>query len=76
MVNTLANHGYLPHDGLNVSLADLITAFSEAVNLDPAATALVGGKALATSTTGNNLTFNLDDLDTHDSMFFRQSHLV
>ncbi|KAI8151189.1 putative sterigmatocystin biosynthesis peroxidase stcC [Colletotrichum sp. SAR 10_70] len=65
MVNTLANHGYLPRNGLNVSLADLITGFTAAVNLDPAATTLVGQKALLTSTTGNNATFNLDDLDKH-----------
>lgn len=69
MVNTLANHGYLPRDGLNISLADLITAFSDAINLDEAATVLVGVKALETSTTGDNSTFNLDDLDTHGSMF-------
>lgn len=69
MVNTLANHGYLPRDGLNVSLDILVQAFSDAVNLDESATLLVGDKALDTSTTGNNSTFNLDDLDTHDSMF-------
>lgn len=67
MVNTLANHGYLPRNGLNVSLADLIVGFTAAVNLDPAATTLVGQKALLTSTTGNNATFNLDDLNTHGS---------
>ncbi|TDZ48298.1 putative sterigmatocystin biosynthesis peroxidase stcC [Colletotrichum trifolii] len=65
MVNTLANHGYLPRSGLSVSLADLIAGFTAAVNLDPAATTLVGQKALLTSTTGNNATFNLDDLNAH-----------
>ncbi|TIC99434.1 putative sterigmatocystin biosynthesis peroxidase stcC [Colletotrichum higginsianum] len=65
MVNSLANHGYLPRTGLNISLADLIVGFTAAVNLDPAATTLVGQKALLTSTTGNNATFNLDDLNTH-----------
>lgn len=59
MVNSLANHGYLPRDGLNISLADLIVAFTDAVNLDPAATTLVGQKAL---TTGDNVTFDLDNL--------------
>ncbi|KAL0943142.1 chloroperoxidase-like protein [Colletotrichum truncatum] len=37
MVNTLANHGFLPRSGLNVSLADLVAGFTAAVNLDPAA---------------------------------------
>uniref|UniRef100_A0A0D2YJB9 Heme haloperoxidase family profile domain-containing protein n=1 Tax=Fusarium oxysporum (strain Fo5176) TaxID=660025 RepID=A0A0D2YJB9_FUSOF len=62
MVNAVANHGYLPRDGLHISLEDLIVAFTDAINLDPAATALVGQKAL---TTGNNGTFNLDDLNKH-----------
>ena len=37
MVNSLANHGYLPRNGLNISLDDLLVAFTDAVNLDPAA---------------------------------------
>ncbi|KAM0329546.1 hypothetical protein ACHAQA_004855 [Verticillium albo-atrum] len=65
MVNSLANHGYLPRDGLNISLADLIVAFTDAVNLDPAATTLVGTKALTASTTGDSTTFNLDDINAH-----------
>jgi hypothetical protein len=73
MVNTLANHGYLPHDGLNISVADLVTAFNLSVNLAAEATELVGVKALLTSTTGNPDTFNLDDLDEHGSKFLTAS---
>lgn len=65
MVNALANHGYLPHDGLNISMTDLVAAFNESVNLAPTATELVGAKALLTSTTGDPDTFNLDDMDEH-----------
>ncbi|KAH9211757.1 Chloroperoxidase [Leptodontidium sp. 2 PMI_412] len=65
MVNSLANHGFLPHNGLNISMADLITAFNESINLAPAATQLVGQKALLASTTGSSATFNLDDINTH-----------
>lgn len=68
MVNTLANHGYLPRDGLNITLQDLLTGFTNGVNLDPSATLLVGVKALETSTTGDNSSFNLDDLSRHGSM--------
>lgn len=67
MVNTLANHGFLPRNGVNVSLADLQYAFNASLNLEPSATQLVGAPALLTSTTGNASTFNLDNLDTHDS---------
>ena len=73
MVNSLANHGFLPHDGLNISLADLIVAFNESLNLAPAATTLVGQKALLASTTGSNATFNLDDINTHGSKYFVQT---
>lgn len=69
MVNTLANHGFLPRNGLNVSMDDLTTGFAAAVNLAPGATELVGAKALTASTTGNPSTFNLDDLDKHGSMY-------
>lgn len=68
MVNTLANHGYLPRDGLAITLQDLLTGFTNGVNLDPSATLLVGTKALETSTTGDNSSFNLDDLSRHGSM--------
>jgi len=70
MVNSLANHGFLPRDGMNISLADLIVAFNESLNLAPAATTLVGQKALLASTTGSNATFNLDDINTHGSKYF------
>lgn len=55
---------------MNISLADLIVAFNESLNLAPAATTLVGQKALLASTTGSNATFNLDDINTHGSKYF------
>lgn len=63
MVNSLANHGFLPRDGLNISLAQFVTAFRESVFLADDATALVAGKALAASTTGNPNTIHLSDLN-------------
>jgi len=65
MVNALANHGYLPRDGQNVSLGRLVTGLRQSLNLAPDATLLVGLKALETSTTGRWLTFHLDDLARH-----------
>ncbi|KAL8370093.1 hypothetical protein RB595_000455 [Gaeumannomyces hyphopodioides] len=62
MVNTLANHGYLPRDGRKLNLINLIKGLDAGVNLDAAATTLVGAVAL---TTGNLLWFNLDDLNKH-----------
>jgi len=66
MLNSLANHAYLPHDGVNVSMADLISAFDLALNMGADAAELVGTVALTTSTTGNASTFNLNDVDVHN----------
>lgn len=62
MVNTLANHGFLPRDGRKVNMFNLLKGLDESVNLGEAATLLVGSVAL---TTGNLLWFNLDDLNKH-----------
>ncbi|KAK4189130.1 putative aromatic peroxygenase [Podospora australis] len=68
MVNALANHGYLPRDGKDVSLAKLIKGFKEAINLAPDATLLVGIRALQLSSTGSLFTFHLDDLNKHGAI--------
>lgn len=65
MVNALANHGYLPRDGQNVSLAQLVSGAKAGVNLGSDAGLLVGVKALQASSTGKWLTFHLDDLSKH-----------
>ena len=65
MINALANHGYLPRDGKDVSLARLISGFKEGINLAPDATLLVSLKALQASSTGNFLTIHLSDLAKH-----------
>ncbi|KAK5656903.1 hypothetical protein OQA88_4454 [Cercophora sp. LCS_1] len=65
MLNALANHGYLPRDGKNISLTRLVSGFKESINLAPDATLIVGIKALQASSTGNFFTLNLDDLNKH-----------
>ena len=69
MVNSLANHGFLPRNGLNVSLDQILTGFQESLNLDPNSTIIPATIALTTSTTGNKETLNLDDLSKHGSMY-------
>ncbi|KAG7289141.1 hypothetical protein NEMBOFW57_005504 [Staphylotrichum longicolle] len=59
MLNALANHGYLPRDGKDISLARLVTALQDSINLAPDATLIAGVIALKASTTGNALTFHL-----------------
>lgn len=67
MLNSLANHGFLPRNGLNISVEDLVNGFDEAVNLSRDLTLSVAQLAVTTSTTGNPNTLNMDDLDTHGS---------
>ncbi|ESA42371.1 uncharacterized protein NCU11046 [Neurospora crassa OR74A] len=65
MLNALANHGYLPHSGRDISLAQLMHGLQRGINLSPNATLIVGIKALQASTTGHWTTFHLSDLNTH-----------
>ncbi|KAF7515770.1 heme-thiolate peroxidase [Neopestalotiopsis clavispora] len=64
-LNTLANHGFLPRDGRNVDLDTVGAAVLEVFNMDWETMLLVGEPALATSTTGNSSTFNLNDTVQH-----------
>ena len=34
MMNTLANHGFLPHDGRNITRANLVDALGQALNFN------------------------------------------
>jgi hypothetical protein len=65
MLNALANHGYLPRDGKDISLPRLIAGFHDSINLAPDATLLVGLAGVKTSTTGKRYTLHLDDLAKH-----------
>ncbi|KAL0465968.1 Chloroperoxidase [Neurospora intermedia] len=65
MLNALANHGYLPHSGRDISLSQLMHGLQRGINLSPNATLIVGIKALQASTTGHWTTFHLSDLNQH-----------
>ncbi|KAL3418146.1 chloroperoxidase-like protein [Phlyctema vagabunda] len=64
-LNSLANHGLLPHDGKSIDLEILAAGTRAGFNLARDAAILVGTQALASSRTGNASTFDLDDLNTH-----------
>lgn len=61
-LNILANHGYIPRNGRNVSAAAAIEAQMDAFNFDQASAASPISGALSVSTTGYSDTFNLNDL--------------
>jgi hypothetical protein len=69
LLNTLANHDYLPHSGKDINVTTLLTALDQALNLDLTAKIFFraqGKKALTVSTTGDKDTFNLFDLHAHN----------
>ncbi|KAH8885960.1 Cloroperoxidase [Thozetella sp. PMI_491] len=66
MLNTLANHGYIPRNGKNIDQATLLKALNDSVNFVADNVIPIITTALTTSTTGNASTFNLADTAKHD----------
>lgn len=62
MMNSLANHGFIPRSGLNVSGDELRAGFVAGTNVDSPVLDVFIRAALSVSTTGVPGTFNLDDL--------------
>lgn len=67
MLNALANHGYLPHNGQNITQNMTTTALDSALNIPPQFGAFLHQAAVRTNPNGNATnTFNLDHLGRHD----------
>ncbi|KAI4192843.1 MAG: hypothetical protein LQ346_004143 [Caloplaca aetnensis] len=64
-INALASHGYLPRNGLNISMEQFITGITEGLNFETNFTIFAVGVYQNFTTTGYNNTLNLDDLDHH-----------
>lgn len=67
--NTLANHGYIPRNGLNVSGDVVLAVYDEVFNIDQSFTIGPVTNALKVSTTGINGTFNLFDVNIHNCKY-------
>ncbi|KAL8676890.1 MAG: hypothetical protein Q9224_007243, partial [Gallowayella concinna] len=65
-INSLANHGYLPRHGQNITLVEFIKGFKDGFNFDRAFTAFSVGLYQPFTSTGSISTLNLNDLDHHD----------
>lgn len=66
MLNSLANHGFLPHDGKDITQDDTISALSSALNVDSSLSIFLHSKAVTTNPTSGATTFSLDDLSNHN----------
>ncbi|RKU41834.1 hypothetical protein DL546_004730 [Coniochaeta pulveracea] len=65
MMNTLANHGYLPHNGRNITKDVVISAMGGALNFDAALASLMFDQAIHINPEPNATWFTLDQLNVH-----------
>ncbi|CAG8948990.1 hypothetical protein HYFRA_00002118 [Hymenoscyphus fraxineus] len=66
MMNTLANHGFLPHDGRNITRETAIKALGQGINFDPALAGLMWDQAIFINPEPNATFFTLDMLNVHN----------
>ncbi|KAH8901667.1 Cloroperoxidase [Thozetella sp. PMI_491] len=66
-LNSLANHGFLPHNGRNIDSHTLSTALVDSLNVaQDLADQLFAGAISSNLRIANATTFDLDDLDNHN----------
>lgn len=65
VLNALANHNILQHDGKDITQQDTISAM-DALHVDEELSNTLFAAALKTNLTPNATTFSLDDLDHHN----------
>jgi hypothetical protein len=66
MLNTLANHGYLPHSGKDINVNKTIDALGQALNIDAELATFLHSFAVTTNPTPNATIFSLDNLSRHN----------
>lgn len=64
--NALANHGFIHHDGRDMTLPHLLRGLSAGLNMGADFTVLIGGAGLLASPNPLGGAFDLDDLDQHN----------
>ncbi|KJZ74471.1 hypothetical protein HIM_06067 [Hirsutella minnesotensis 3608] len=81
-LNALANHGFLPHNGRNVNIADFIVGLFLGLGVSPDASSLIIAFGIISSHNPLSLALDLEDLANHnfviehDCSFARQDALV
>lgn len=66
LLNTLANHGYLPHDGKNITEEQATNALKSGINLSEDYAKALFQAALTTNPDPHGTTFSLDELSRHN----------
>lgn len=65
-LNALANHGFIHHDGKNMTLPHLVEGLAAGLNMGADFTIAIGGAGLLSSPNPLGGAFDLNDLDQHD----------
>ena len=66
MMNTLANHGYIPHDGRNLTESNVINGLKNGLNFDPSLAEIMFQQALVVNSEPNATFFTLGMLNQHN----------
>ena len=66
MLNSLANHGFLPHSGKNISQSDTVDDLFNALHVNKTLAGFLFQAALSTNPAPNATTFDLDNLSRHN----------
>jgi hypothetical protein len=66
MLNTLANHAYLPHNGRNITKAAAISGLKDGLNFNSSLAELMWSQALVVNPSPNATLFTLDQLNAHN----------
>jgi hypothetical protein len=66
LLNALANHGYLPRTGRQITENQTVTALHDALNIDNSLGAFLFTAGQASNPKPNATTFDLDNLDRHN----------
>ncbi|KAH4153790.1 hypothetical protein HBI81_217960 [Parastagonospora nodorum] len=66
MLNTLANHGFLPHDGRNITKANAIAGLNGGLNFNGSLGALMWEQAIFANPEPNATFFTLEHLNVHN----------
>lgn len=66
MMNTLANHGFLPRDGRNITRENAISALGNGLNFDATLAGIMWDQAIIANPEPNATFFTLDNLNRHN----------
>ncbi|KAI1497363.1 Cloroperoxidase [Biscogniauxia marginata] len=66
MMNTLANHGFLQHDGRNITRETVISAMGNALNFEEPLAVIMFDQAIGVNPEPNATYFTLDHLNQHN----------